>query len=35
MLCGKGLAKHSAPGAILVHFFGGIKDLGGPATGTP
>ncbi len=26
-LCGKGVAKHSSPGAILIHFFGGIHEI--------
>ena len=26
-LVGKGMAKESAPGAIVIHFFGGIRDL--------
>ncbi|MDR1037914.1 MAG: mannitol-specific PTS transporter subunit IIC [Deltaproteobacteria bacterium] len=27
MLAGKGIAKSSAPGAIIIHFFGGIHEI--------
>lgn len=26
-VCGKGAAKHSSPGAILIHLFGGIHEI--------